>query len=75
MKLFPNYTQLDAMDCGATCLRIIAKYYGKSYSNQFLREKSFIAREGVSVLDIGFFFLAPQKKIQPCFSVFVEIKI
>ncbi|MDR2684154.1 MAG: peptidase domain-containing ABC transporter [Prevotellaceae bacterium] len=53
MKLFPNYTQLDAMDCGATCLRIIAKYYGKTYSNQFLREKSFITREGVSMLGIS----------------------
>lgn len=31
---FPHYTQLDAMDCGATCLRMVAKYYGKSYSSQ-----------------------------------------
>jgi ABC-type bacteriocin/lantibiotic exporter with double-glycine peptidase domain len=44
---FPFFPQLDAMDCGATCLRMIAKFYGKSYSNQFLREKSFITREGV----------------------------
>ena len=50
---FPHYTQLDAMDCGATCLRMIAKYYGKSYGNQFLREKSFITREGVSMLGIS----------------------
>ncbi len=26
-KPFPTYTQLDAMDCGPTCLRMIAKYY------------------------------------------------
>lgn len=34
MKLnsFPHYLQLDAMDCGPSCLRMIAKYYGKSYS-------------------------------------------
>jgi ATP-binding cassette subfamily B protein len=50
---FINYTQLDAMDCGATCLRMISKYYGKSYSNQYLREKSFITREGVSMLGIS----------------------
>ncbi|MDR0332539.1 MAG: hypothetical protein LBI15_03660 [Dysgonamonadaceae bacterium] len=25
MKPFPHYTQLDAMDCGPTCLRMIAK--------------------------------------------------
>ena len=27
---FPHYRQLDAMDCGPTCLRMIAKYYGRS---------------------------------------------
>ena len=50
---FPNHTQLDAMDCGATCLRMVAKYYGKTFSNQFLREKSYITREGVSMLGIS----------------------
>jgi|SRR5690554_2121053 len=29
---FPSYTQLDAMDCGPTCLRMIARHYGKHYS-------------------------------------------
>lgn len=53
MKVFPNYKQLDAMDCGPTCLRMIAKYYGKSYSIQNLREKAFITREGVSMLGIS----------------------
>ena len=50
---FPHYTQLDAMDCGPTCLRMIAKHYGRSYSLQTLREKSFITREGVSMLGIS----------------------
>ena len=50
---FPHYKQLDAMDCGATCLRMIAKYYGKSYSLQTLRERSYITREGVSLLGIS----------------------
>jgi len=53
MKIFPHYTQLDQMDCGATCLRMIAKFYGKSYSNQTLREKSFITHSGVSLLGIS----------------------
>jgi len=53
MSNFPHLTQLDAMDCGATCLRMIAKHYGKSFSNQFLRERSFITREGVSMLGIS----------------------
>ena len=41
------------MDCGPTCLRMIAKYYGKSYSLQTLRARSFISREGVSLLGIS----------------------
>ena len=27
---FLHYKQLDAMDCGATCLRMLAKHYGKT---------------------------------------------
>lgn len=52
-KSFPHYTQLDAMDCGPTCLRMIARFYGKSYSLQILRSRSFITREGVSMLGIS----------------------
>ena len=50
---FPHYRQLDSMDCGPTCLRMIARYYGRSYSLQTLRERSFITREGVSMLGIS----------------------
>ncbi|MDE6215812.1 peptidase domain-containing ABC transporter [Bacteroides sp.] len=53
MKRFPHYLQLDAMDCGPTCLRMIAGYYGKNYSLQTLRARSFITREGVSMLGIS----------------------
>lgn len=53
MKPFPHYRQLDAMDCGPTCLRMIAKYYGKDYSMETLRKRSFITREGVSMLGIS----------------------
>ena len=53
MALFPHYAQLDAMDCGPTCLRMIAKYYGRNYTLQTLRSKSFITREGVSMLGIS----------------------
>ena len=52
-KPFPHYTQLDSMDCGPTCLRMIAKHYGRSYNQQNLREKCFITREGVSMLGIS----------------------
>jgi len=50
---FPLYTQLDSMDCGPTCLRMTARYYGRSYTLQTLRERSFITREGVSMLGIS----------------------
>ena len=52
-QLFPFYHQLDAVDCGPACLRMIAKYYGRSYSIQYLREQAFITREGVSMLGIS----------------------
>lgn len=41
------------MDCGPTCLQMIAKYYGRSYSLNELRQKAFITREGVSLLGIS----------------------
>ncbi|MFA6831636.1 MAG: peptidase domain-containing ABC transporter [Bacteroidaceae bacterium] len=50
---FPHYLQLDAMDCGPSCLRMVAKHYGKSYTLQTLRERCFITREGVSMLGIS----------------------
>lgn len=50
---FPHYNQLDAVDCGPTCLRMIAKYYGRNYSVQYLREHAYITREGVSMLGIS----------------------
>ena len=41
------------MDCGPTCLRMVAKHYGKNFSLQRLREISGINREGVSLLGIS----------------------
>lgn len=52
-RIFPHYQQLDAFDCGPTCLRMIAKFYGRTYSVQYLREHAFISREGVSMLGIS----------------------
>ena len=50
---FPFTLQLDAMDCGPACLRMVARYYGRSYTLQTLRQRSFITREGVSMLGIS----------------------
>ena len=46
---FPFYKQLDSMDCGPACIRMITKFYGKSVSIEKIREFSYIDREGVSL--------------------------
>lgn len=50
---FPHYMQMDAMDCGPAALKIIARYYGKSYSIQTLRDYCYITKEGVSMQGIA----------------------
>jgi ATP-binding cassette subfamily B protein len=50
---FPVYKQLDAMDCGPTCLRMVAKYYGRLVSLDYLRNKSQYAKNGVSLLGLA----------------------
>lgn len=50
---FPFFKQPGLMDCGPTCLRIVAKHYGKHFSLQSLREKAQIGREGVNLLGIS----------------------
>ena len=53
MRLFPVYTQPDSMDCGPTCLRMIAKHYGRSISLEKLKILSETTREGSSLLAIS----------------------
>lgn len=50
---FPFIHQPDTMDCGPSCLSMIAKYYGKSYDIDNLRRDSYIGRDGVSLLGIS----------------------
>lgn len=40
------------MDCGATCLRMIARYYGKNFNIDNLRAAAGFNKEGVSLLGI-----------------------
>ena len=51
--MFPHYHQLDSADCGPSCLRMIARHYGRTYTLETLRERCFITREGVSMLGIS----------------------
>lgn len=41
------------MDCGPACLRMVAKYYGRSISLDYLRNKSQYSKEGVSLLGLA----------------------
>ena len=50
MKNFINYKQADHKDCGPTCLKIIAKHYGKTIRIQDLRDSSETTREGSNLL-------------------------
>ena len=53
MSAFPYYRQLETMDCGPTCLRMIARFYGKNFSLETLRHKTRRSRSGVSLLGIS----------------------
>lgn len=52
-RLFPSYRQLDTMDCGPVCLKLIAKFYGQDYSLPYLRNLCHITRDGVSLLGLS----------------------
>jgi len=52
-KHFPHYTQADSKDCGATCLKIIAKHYGRTLNIQTLRELSETTRDGSNLLTLS----------------------
>ncbi|WET69765.1 peptidase domain-containing ABC transporter [Sphingobacterium sp.] len=52
-KKFPHYKQMDQMDCGATCLRIIFKYFGKLVSIHKIRKLCQTTKNGVNLLGIS----------------------
>jgi len=41
------------MDCAPTCLKMVAEFYGKSYSMEYLRELCHLGKNGVSLLSIS----------------------
>ena len=50
---YPIYTQHDAMDCGPVCLRMISKYYGKSFSTQDIKNLCNQKKTGTTLLGIS----------------------
>ena len=53
MKNFPFYKQSDNKDCGPTCLKIVAKHFGKVISIQELRKITETTRAGSSLLGLS----------------------
>ncbi|WP_304296339.1 peptidase domain-containing ABC transporter [Capnocytophaga leadbetteri] len=50
MKFIP---QQDRMDCAPACLAMLSQHYGKQYNIAYLREISYLSRDGVSLLSIS----------------------
>lgn len=50
---FPHFQQHGLMDCGATCLRMIAAYYGRIIPHELIRQKCFVSKVGVSFTSIS----------------------
>ncbi|KMQ64771.1 hypothetical protein ACM46_11085 [Chryseobacterium angstadtii] len=48
-KRYPFFRQLDTMDCGPTCLKMISAYHGKELSLNYLRDLSDVRSQGTSV--------------------------
>jgi len=53
MPKFPHYKQQDQKDCGPTCLRMVAKHYGRNYTIQKLRALGYVNKRGASLLGLS----------------------
>lgn len=49
---FKAYRQLERSDCGITCIRMMARFYGKNIPLKELRKLADISKLGISVKDI-----------------------
>ncbi|MDF2514785.1 MAG: transporter ATP-binding protein [Sphingobacterium sp.] len=47
-RSFPFYKQPDAMDCGPTCLKIITKYFGKTFPLSHFRKLCQMGKQGTT---------------------------
>ena len=54
MARIPLYSQYDSMDCGPTCIRMIASFYGKDFSLEYLRDMCSITNRGVTLLGLDY---------------------
>lgn len=54
MAQIPLSSQYDSMDCGPTCLRMIASFYGRDFSLEYLRDMCSITNRGVTLLGLDY---------------------
>jgi len=52
-KPVPFYRQQEHMDCGAACLRMVARYYGYELDYPSLMKLAGVSRYGTSLLDLS----------------------
>ncbi|HEY6978768.1 MAG TPA: peptidase domain-containing ABC transporter [Chitinophagaceae bacterium] len=52
-RKFPFREQLDAQDCGPSCIRMIANHYGKNFSLEFFKENCSMFRQGISLAGLS----------------------
>jgi subfamily B ATP-binding cassette protein HlyB/CyaB len=50
---FPFIEQYDEMTCGTTCIMMIAKYYGKNFSSNKLRDLAHVDLSGASMAGLA----------------------
>jgi len=53
LKKFKHYRQIDSMDCGLACIRMIAAYHGLKISIRELRMQEEISRQGATLKQIS----------------------
>lgn len=53
MRYIPLVSQCDAMDCGPSCLAMLAMNYGRQLDRKFLRQRCALGKRGVSLLGIS----------------------
>jgi len=52
-RRLPHVYQLDEMDCGAACLAMVTRYFGKAVSLPWIRELVHTSTDGTSLLGIA----------------------
>lgn len=53
MASFTFYKQYDQKNCGPTCVKMVAKHYGRKISIEYLNKKAHVTRDGATVVGLA----------------------